>query len=104
MSLVGGALFGVGMVKFHYTEKWTGGAEFRRVSPMTNVDAAALNTHWNTRTGAQGYNVGFGGSLPVITNLGGGWYSFFTQKTLPGPDTSGGFTFLKSMLDNALGL
>ena len=63
MSLVGGALFGVGMVKFHYTEKWTGGAEFRRVSPMTNVDAAALNTHWNTRTGAQVTMSGFGESL-----------------------------------------
>jgi hypothetical protein len=103
VSLVGGVIFGVGMVKFHYTEKWTGGAEFRRVSPMINVDAPALSTHWNTRTGAQGYNVGFAGSLPLITNVGGGWYLFSTQKTLPGPDTNGGFTFLKSMLDNALG-
>jgi hypothetical protein len=96
----GGVIFGVGTVKIHFTEKWISGGEWERISPMANVDGAAGSTHWRMRTGTQGYNVGYGGTLPIIIPVGAGWSMFSTSKVLPGPDTNGIFTFSKSNVDN----
>jgi hypothetical protein len=101
VTITGAVIFGVGTVKLHMTEKWVSGAEFRRVSPMANVDAAASSTHWNAHTGLPTYNVGYLGVAPIVLPVGGGWFMFSTSKVLPGPDTNGIWNVSKATVDNS---
>lgn len=101
VTIGGGVIFGMGMVKLHMTEKWLTGGEFRRVSPMANVNAAAGSTHWNVKLGVPTYNVGYTGTAPLILPVGGGWYMVSTSKALPGPDTNGTWGSSKSNVDNS---